>query len=103
MIKKQLYDDVIAWEEFDVGYINNKRDEKVISIRSAEDLQEVWKEIKAQGDKMQLWCDGLKTGQPREEQTHKKKRKRVNSDDDDSAQMMTVLRRSLLENRGMKS
>ena len=54
--------------EFDVGY---KRGEKVISIRSAEDLIEVWKEIKAQGDKMQLWCDGLKTGQ-REEQTRKK-------------------------------
>ena len=80
MIKKQLCDDVIVWEEFDVGYINN---EKAISIRTADDLQEVWKEIKAQDDKMQLWCDGLKTGQPREEQT-RKKRKRVNSDDDDS-------------------
>ena len=60
--------DVTAWEEFDVGYINNKWDEKVISIRSAEDLLEVWKETKAQGDKMHLWGDGLKTGQ-REEQT----------------------------------
>ena len=38
----------------------------------------MWKEIKAQGDRIQLWCDGLKTGQRREEQ----KRKRVNSDDD---------------------
>ena len=82
LIKKQLCDDVIAWEEFDVGYINNKRGEKVISIRSAEDLLEVWKEIKAQGDRVQLWCDGLKTGQ-REEQI-RKKRKRVNSDDDES-------------------
>ena len=84
LIKKQLCDDVIAWGEFDVGYINNKWGEKVISIRSAEDLLEVWKEIKAQGNKVQLWCDGLKTGQ-REEQT-RKKRKLVNSesDDDDS-------------------
>ena len=33
LIKKQLCDDVIAWEEFDVGYIN-KRGEKVVSIRT---------------------------------------------------------------------
>ena len=40
LIKKQLCDGVIDWEEFDVGYINtNKRGEKVVSIRSAEDLQ----------------------------------------------------------------
>ena len=82
LIKKQLCDDVIAWEEFDVGYINSKRGEKVVSIRSAEDLLEVWKEIRAQGDKMQLWCDGLKSAQC-QEQT-RKKRKRVNSDDDES-------------------
>ncbi len=81
LIKKQLCDDVIAWEEFDVGYIHCKRGEKVVSIRSAEDLMEVWKESKAQGDKMQLWCDGLKSGQ---EQTRKKKIKQVNSDDDES-------------------
>ena len=68
LIKKQLCNDVIAWEEFDIGYVNSKRGEKVVSIRSAEDLQEVWKEIRRQGDKMQLWCDGLKTGQ-HEEQT----------------------------------
>ena len=71
LIKKQLCDDVIAWGEFDVGYIINKLGEKVICIRSAEDLLEVWKEIKAQGDKMQLWCEGLKTSQL-EEQTRKK-------------------------------
>ena len=70
-IKKQLCNDVIAWEEFDIGYINSKWGEKVVSIRSTEDLQEVWKEIRRQGDKMQLWCDGLKTGQ-HEEQTRKK-------------------------------
>lgn len=28
LIKKQLSDDVIEWEEFDVGYINGKRGEK---------------------------------------------------------------------------
>ena len=41
----------------------------------------MWKEIKAQGDRIQLWCDGLKTGQWREEQT-RKKREQVNSGDD---------------------
>ena len=65
LIKKQLCDNVIAWEEFDVGYIN-KWGEKVISIRSAEDLLEVWNEIKVQGDRVQLWCDGLKSGQREE-------------------------------------
>ena len=84
LIKKQLSnDDIIEWEEFDVGYINGKRGEKVISIRSREDLAEVWKEVKSEGDKMQLWCDGLKIGQ-REEQSRKKNEKGLNSDDDDS-------------------
>ena len=77
LIKKQLCDDVIDWEEFDVGYINSKQGEKVISIRSKEDLAEVWKEIRIQGDKMQIWCDGLYVA---EEPLHKK-RKRTNAND----------------------
>ena len=60
LIKLQLHNDVIDWEEFDVGYINSKRTEKVISVRSKEDLAEMWKEVRAHGDKVQLWCDGLK-------------------------------------------
>ena len=46
LIKKQLSDDVIEWEEFDVGYINGKRGEKVISIKSQKNVAEVWKKIK---------------------------------------------------------
>ena len=34
LIKRQLRDDVVDWEEFDVGYTNSsKRGDKVISIR----------------------------------------------------------------------
>ena len=54
LIKKQLCDDVITWEEFDVGYINSKQSEKVVSIRNIEDLLEVCNENRAQGDKVQL-------------------------------------------------
>ena len=80
LIKKQLRNDVIDWEDFDVGYVSSKRGEKIISIRSLEDLAEVWKEIRAQGDAIQLWCDGLKV----EGQLRKKRKKKHSDDDDDS-------------------
>ena len=54
------------------------------SIRSAENLPEIWKDVKVQGVKMQLWCDEFKTGQC-EEQIQKKKKK---------SQKMTILRKS---------
>lgn len=84
IIKQQLSNDIIDWEEFDVGYINinRKQGEKVISIRSKADIAEVWKEIRAQGDKMQLWCDGLEVGHSGVQSS--KKRKRANVDDGDS-------------------
>ena len=64
LIKRQLRDDIVDWEEFDVGYTDSsKRGDKVISIRSIEDLTEVWREIKAHADMIQLWCDGLKLKQ----------------------------------------
>lgn len=76
LIKHQLSDDVIA--EFDVGYVTSTRGEKVISIRSTEDLLELWKDVKSHGDKIQLWCDGLKS------EKSQKKRKRTDSDDGNS-------------------
>ena len=33
LIKKQLCDDVIAWEEFDAGYINHKRGERLSVLK----------------------------------------------------------------------
>ena len=80
LIKRQLRDDVVDWEEFDVGYTDSsKRGDKVISIRSIEDLTEVWREIKAHADMIQLWCDGLKV-----EGSSRKKRKKNNLTDEDS-------------------
>ena len=60
LIHQQLSGDIINWEKFDVGYISlSNRSEKVITIRTKEDLTEVWKDIIKQGDRVQLWCDGL--------------------------------------------
>ena len=55
------------------------RGEKVISIRSTEDLLELWKDIRSQGDKIHLWCDGLKSNEKSQN-----KRKRTDSDDENS-------------------
>ena len=37
-----------------------KPGEKVATIRTNEDLQEVWMELKSHRDKTHLWCDRLK-------------------------------------------
>ena len=68
LIRTQLKDDVV--KEFDVGYYQGST---VISIRSAEDINEVWQELK-KGSKVVLWCDGLR------ESDKSRKRKRVSSD-----------------------
>ena len=72
-IKKQLAGDV--GEEFDVGYSEGS---KVVNLRSKEDMAEVWKEISKHGDKIRLWCDGLKKEDP-----GRRKRKRRSDDDED--------------------
>ena len=43
--------------DFDVGYVCGN---SVISIRNPDDLAEIWSDIK-KGNKVVLWCDGLKT------------------------------------------
>lgn len=73
-IKKQLSEEVIDWEEFDVGYAEGS---KVVNIRK-EDMAEVWKEIAKQGDKIKLWCDGLKKSSD-----GRRRSKRRRSDDED--------------------
>lgn len=55
LIKAQLKGDVE--KDFDIGYQHNN---SVVSIRSADDLLEVWSNIR-QGKNVTLWCDGLKT------------------------------------------
>ena len=69
-IVRQLCEDVIDWEEFDIGYTCGS--DKVIHIRSKEDLKEFWKDFLKKGEKMKLWCDGLRVS-----------RKRSRTDDDE--------------------
>lgn len=62
-IVKQLCEDIIDWEEFDIGYMPSS--DKVIYIRSKEDLVEVYKDVLKGGDKVKLWCDGLRASRKR--------------------------------------
>ena len=71
-IKSQLQDD-IGEKDFDVGVYHGNN---IVSIRSKEDVMDVWKDIK-DGVKVILWCDGLRA--------HKGKRNKTPlTDDDDS-------------------
>lgn len=100
-IKRQLCDDLIDKEEFDVGYIPHKEGERVINIRSKEDIAEVWKEIAKYGDiKTRLWCDGLKVeGSKSLKGSKKRKRKLSDMDDDDDDFPGECSRKSAQEKR----
>ncbi|XP_064390049.1 uncharacterized protein LOC135337959 [Halichondria panicea] len=57
IIRAQLKQEIVPdIHDFDVGYVQGTN---VISIRSSEDVQEVWSELKT-SSKLILWCDGLK-------------------------------------------
>lgn len=74
LIKSQLCNDVVR--EFYIGYYHGST---VVSIRTAEDLNEIWQEVK-KGTKVILWCDSLR-------QTDKSgsKKRRHDSDSDEKA------------------
>ena len=55
-IRGQLQGDIVS-SDFDVGYVSGN---SVISIRNPDDLSEIWSDVK-KGNKIVLWCDGLKT------------------------------------------
>ena len=74
VIKEQLREDLV--KEFDVGYYQSSI---VVSIRSSQDLVEVWNDLKA-GKKVILWCDGLKG----EDSGKNKKRKQTELDSEES-------------------
>lgn len=97
LIKHQLSDDVIACNEFDIGYVTSTRGDKVISMRSPDDLRELWKDIRSQGDKILLWCDGIKS-----EEKARKKRKRTDSDDENSEDDQPPKKKSACEQRDEK-
>lgn len=73
LIKDKLRDDLR--KTFDVGYIQGTN---VIRVRSAEDMVEMWSEIKKPRSTTSLWCDGLIDSNPK-----KKSRRRLLSDDSD--------------------
>ncbi len=56
VIQLQLKSDILQSKGFEVGYMQGST---VVSIRSQEDLSEVWANIK-KGTIISLWCDGLK-------------------------------------------
>ena len=66
LIKSQLYSNLV--KDFDVGYYDAST---VVSIRSAEDLGEIWGTLK-RGDKVILWCEGLREAKT----SNSRKRKR---------------------------
>ena len=78
LIRAQLHGDIIK-DDFDVGYLQGST---VISLRSAEDLKEVWESVKS-GKNITMWCDGLKS-------TKAKRTLDLDSDDegDDEGEIM---------------
>ena len=90
VIRDQLCDE-ISESSFDIGYIQGSH---LITIKSVEDLLEVWANIK-KGTNVILWCDGLKnsthgskkgaisdSSEDEEVQEVRKKRKRIRCDDE---------------------
>ena len=65
----QLQKDVSG--DFDVGFLQGYT---VVNIRSSEDLDEVWNDIR-KGRTIVLWCDGLK------EMTSKTRKQKQQADD----------------------
>ena len=55
-IRTQLQGDIVQ-SDFDVGFVSAGN--SVVSIRNPADLAEVWADIR-KGNKVVLWCDGLK-------------------------------------------
>ena len=69
LIRTQLQKDVSG--DFDVGFLQGST---VVNIRSSEDLDEVWNDIR-KGRTIVLWCDGLK------EMTSKARKRKQQADD----------------------
>ena len=82
VIKTQLKDDIVMNEEdFEVGVFQGTN---IVSIRSKEDMMDVCKDMK-KGDKIVLWCDGLRT-------LKRKRRETPQTDEDDSDESRTSLK-----------
>ena len=75
LIRDQLHNDITEGN-FDIGYLQSNT---VISIRSKEDLAEIWANIK-KGINITLWCDGLRVTTVTT--SRQKRRYQTNSDSD---------------------
>ncbi len=76
-IRAQLHEDIVR--DFVVGYIQGSTP---VSIRTSNDLMDIWDEV-SKGEKVLLWCDGLKMVTTTPKPTPSRKRKaHVESDDD---------------------
>ena len=57
LIKVQLANDLV--DRFDIGHVQNN---KVISLRSKEDIADLMSSVQT-GESILLWCDGLRKSQ----------------------------------------
>ena len=88
VIKLQLAGDVT--DDFDVGYYQATT---VVSIRSTQDVIEVWNDVK-KGVKVVLWCDGLKESNLTKAKSRKRSKKRIDSDLDSDEDVIVTSGRS---------
>lgn len=89
VIKSQLKSEVQQTKSFDVGYLQGNT---VVSIRSREDLLEVWANIK-KGDSVTLWCNGLNKS------SHKRARSEYCSGSEDEQEVCKTKKRKKDEER----
>ena len=97
LIKAQLDADIV--DEFDIGYIQNNT---VVSLRSPQDVQEVWSSI-VKGDNVTLWCDGLRGKEsPHGKSTKKRSNKSAvdDCDDDEDMEVTKKKKKKKSEERG---
>ena len=83
VIRDQLFDE-ISRSRFDIGYIQGSH---TVTIRSKEDLLEVWSNIK-KGSNIVLWCDGLK-----KKSTSKTPMSSDSSEDDDEEEIQETAKK----------
>ena len=96
VIKLQLAGDVT--DDFDVGY---HQATTVVSIRSTQDVIEVWNDVK-KGVKVVLWCDGLKESDLTKAKSRKRSKKRIDSDSDSDEDVIVTSGRSASKKKSDK-
>ena len=78
LIRAQLADDLAHEESFDIGFVQNN---KTISLRSKDDVVDLMSNVQ-KGEKILLWCNGLK--KQGQKLGQKRKRRSLVADDSDN-------------------